>query len=132
MTVLHPSTLTSRLMRLSRFAPLIALALAAMPLAAQDVPGWTKELAEHFEGIPLSAAQKGRIAAIQKDMHAKMDAARKAGGEHAKHQVATLMEQEHAAFKAELTAEQYAKFEANMKAHHAAEHKAPSTPPAKP
>jgi len=109
-------------------ALLVAVALLFAPLTlavgAQEVPGWSKELAEHFEGISLSAAQKAKIVAIQKDMHAKMDAAKKGGGEHAKHQVQQLMEQEHAAFKQELTAEQYARFEANMKAHHEAEAKA--------
>lgn len=114
---------TIRLLTLVAAALLLVAPLPAHAQGAAPVAGWTKELAEHFDGIVLSDAQKAKIVAIQKSHHERMDAVKKAGGEHAKHQLQELMEAEHKAFKGELTADQWARFEANMKAHHEAEAK---------
>jgi Spy/CpxP family protein refolding chaperone len=113
----------------------LLLALAAPALGAQDhaahekakahaaKPTLDAELKQHFEGIALTDAQVAQLVAIKEKHHAamaKMKAEAKEPADpamqaaHAKH-----MEAEHAEFKAVLTAEQYARFEANMKRHHA-------------
>lgn len=116
----------------------VALALAAAPAAAQQHAGhhpapaaqaeWTGDLPAHFEGITLSAEQKTRIAALQKEHHARMQAMRdsvtKAGGkvegnaELAK-AIQGVMAAEHAAFKALLDDAGRKRFDENMAKMHA-------------
>jgi hypothetical protein len=126
-----------------RSAALAALlvAAAALPAAAQQAPAaqpatpaaateWSGDLPAHFDGITLSAEQKRKIAELQKEYHARMDALRdsaKAAGAAAddaevKKRLAALMTQEHAAFKALLDEDGRRRFDANMAKMHGAGH----------
>ena len=95
------------------------------PSAAPD--GWTGDLPAHFEGIALSAAQKARIVALQKEYHARMDALRdsaKAAGAAAddaalRTRVQGVMAEEHAAFLALLDEAGRKRFAENMAKMHA-------------
>lgn len=87
------------------------------------------ELADHFKGIALTEAQTRQVIAIKTRVHAAMDSLKRAATDQndpaLKAALARHMEQEHAEFKALLTAEQRTVFDENMRAHHAAEERRP-------
>ena len=89
---------------------------------------WGGDLPAHFEGITLTDAQRTRIAELQKEYHARMDAMRdsaKAAGTPAdaptlRAAIQRGMSEEHAAFRALLDDAGRARFDANMAKMHAA------------
>jgi Spy/CpxP family protein refolding chaperone len=94
--------------------------------AGAGVKGFEGDFAAHFKGIDLTEAQKAKMVALRDEWHAKMkvvtDEATKAG--KAKDAAVTakvdaLKAQEHASFRALLTAAQQAQFDKNMKEHDA-------------
>lgn len=111
---------------------LLTPALAAQQSSAHDAhqshgaaPKLEGELAEHFKGIELTEAQIRQVIDIQSRAHRTMDSLRASGRDQndptLKAEIKKLMDAEHAAFKALLSAAQLQVFEANMKAHHEAE-----------
>jgi Spy/CpxP family protein refolding chaperone len=115
---------------------LVAPAAAAQAAASSDhsshhaqsqAPKLDAELAEHFKGITLTAEQVKQVIEIKAKHHKAMDALKKDAKDPndpaLKASLQKHMDAEHAEFKALLTPEQAKAFEANMKAHHAAEGK---------
>jgi hypothetical protein len=90
--------------------------LAQAPAAATQ-SGWSPELEQHFAGITLTADQKSRIIAAQKQHHAAIDKLNAASTDAAvtKKAVQAHMEAEHNDFKTIIGPEAYKTFEANMK-----------------
>ena len=98
------------------------------PPAAAKGAEWGGDLPAHFEGITLTDAQRTRIAELQKEYHARMDAMRdsaKAAGTPAdaptlRAAIQRVMAEEHTAFRALLDDAGRARFDANMAKMHAA------------
>ena len=135
---IHPFGFTVASLGAGLVAGAVALALAAAPAAAQHAghhpaPAiqqgeWTGDLPAHFEGIALTAEQKSRIVALQKEYHGRMQAMRdsvtKGGGKVEGNAELTkaiqgVMAAEHAAFKALLDEAGRKRFDENMAKMHA-------------
>lgn len=97
--------------------PMSTMDHAKMDHAKMGAEGWNEHLAEHFKGVTLSADQKNRIIAANKQHHDAIAALEKAGKKDdpaTKAAIQKHMDAEHADFKQILTAEQYKAFTENM------------------
>ncbi|MCE2942359.1 MAG: hypothetical protein ACK53A_09795 [Gemmatimonadota bacterium] len=124
-----------------------AMLLIAVPMAAQ-APGKADPHASHaapaaqpapsgpqvpkwMQSLDMTPAQRQEIARIHHDAHARMDAAKKQWASKgkspdndaaAKAEMQTLMDAEHAAFRAALSPAVQPAYDAALKAHMGAEH----------
>ncbi len=116
------------LLRLSLALSVVAPAVSAQQAMSHDQhdqhakPALDAELAEHFKGISLTAAQVRQVTEIKAKHHKAMDALRAdpAGRDSLalRVEIQKLMDSEHADFMALLTPTQKKVFEENMKGHH--------------
>ena len=121
----------TRLLTAAATALVLAAGTASAQAAGQQQPTWSGDLPAHFAGIALTAAQKERIVALQRQYHARMDALRDSakaagaattGNAALQARIQAVMAEEHAAFRALLDEAGRQRFDANLAKMHRGAH----------